>query len=130
MAKRRPPRKDTSQAPAARFDSPFAELGSLRSQLPEGAVAAEEPVDPATGSAATIPDKVVVRLERKGRKGKTVTRVSGVGHDAAAWAQRLKRDLGCGGSVEAGDIILTGNLVDRTIAWLEAAGAGRVVRGS
>ena len=33
-------------------------------------------------------------------------------------------------TVEAGDVILAGNLVDRAVRWLEAAGARRVVRGN
>ena len=78
-----------------------------------------------------MPAKVVVRRERKGRKGKTVTRVTGFAADQApAWARRMKSELGCGGSVESDDVVLAGDLGDRAVAWLERAGVRRVVRGS
>jgi translation initiation factor 1 len=134
MAKRRRPKDEPAVEPkSSPFNSAFSGLGSLRDQLPVGD--APEPPAPAREAQPadpTLPKKVVVRRERKGRKGKTVTRISGFGakHDIADWAQRMKRGLGCGGSVEDDDIILAGDIADRAAAWLEAAGLSRVVRGN
>ncbi len=77
--------------------------------------------------------KVVVRREKKGRAGKTVTRVTGLGASAAdvqQWASRLKRQLGCGATVEGSELVLLGDLVERVVASLESAGVERVVRGN
>jgi translation initiation factor 1 len=129
MAKKRPPRKDAAPQPdAGPFHSAFAGLASLRDQLPEGDASIDTPAPAVTVDGPVVPSKVVVRRERKGRKGKTVTRISGFGTDVAGWARRMKQELGCGGSVEDDDIILAGDLGDRVARWLEAAGIRRVVR--
>ena len=65
--------------------------------------------------------KIVVRREKKGRRGKTVTRVCGLGlaSDKLAELQReLKRSLGCGASIEADEIVLQGELTERAAKWL------------
>ncbi|MBM4279287.1 MAG: translation initiation factor [Deltaproteobacteria bacterium] len=76
-------------------------------------------------------DKVVVRHERKGHGGKTVTVVSGIAPAARdALCGALKKALGCGARVEGDDVVLQGELVDRAIAFLQARGAKKLVRGS
>lgn len=132
MAKRRSKGDVQVETSTAPFNSAFSGLGALREQLPAGdAPAAETPAPDEPATAATPRGKVVVRREKKGRKGKTVTRVSGIAAaDASDWARRMKRELGCGGGVEGDDIVLSGDLTDRAVAWLEAAGVARVVRGN
>ena len=131
MAKQRPPKKDANEPPAGPFHSAFSGLAALRDQLPAGQSEPAEDEPASRGADDTsLPKKVVVRHERKGRKGKTITRVTGFGADAAAWARRMKQELGCGGSVEDGDVILAGDLVERSVSWLESAGVSRIVRGS
>jgi translation initiation factor 1 len=78
-----------------------------------------------------FPARVVLRRERKGRGGRTVTRVQGLGWDddaLAELARRMARALGCGAGVEDGDVVLQGDLVTRAEAWLRAQGVDRVVR--
>jgi translation initiation factor 1 len=71
----------------------------------------------------------VVRLERKGRRGKTVTIVEklalGPG-DLEPWLSELKRALGCGGAVEGNALVLQGDLRERVRALLEARGVRKV----
>lgn len=110
--------------------NPFA--GLAPSSEP-GASSPEPDVSgPAQGEAAAGPrfaPKVVVRREKKGRGGKTVTRISGVGPaHRDALSARMKKALGCGAQVEGEDVVLLGALVDRAADWLEAEGARRVVR--
>lgn len=66
-----------------------------------------------------------VRREVKGRKGKTVTTVSGVGGSETAiqdLAKTLKQALGTGGSVKDGIIVIQGDHRPRIVALLKERG--------
>jgi translation initiation factor 1 (eIF-1/SUI1) len=133
-------RVDTSSSEELTHN-PFAALAGAdlpAADAAEGAdarAADEARGDPARGDstqgdrALRFEGKVVVRREKKGRGGKTVTRISGVAPaDREPAMDRLKRALGCGASLEGQDVVLLGALVDRAADWLEAAGARRVSR--
>jgi translation initiation factor 1 len=132
--KRRPRESDASSTPAP--NNPFGGLAALRDALPLAPNVApnvEADVEAAAGPPREAPGssaaKIVVRREKKGRGGKTVTRVSGLTADERApLAKQMKRVLGCGATVEGDDVVLLGSLVDRAADWLEARGARRVVR--
>ncbi len=117
-------------APAA----PFHEaLAKLRERLPEGWKPPEDhappPQHPGKG---VLPARAVVRLERKGRRGKEVTVVEKLALPAAAladWAEALKRALGCGGGVEGDAIAVQGNQRERVRRWLEDRGVRKVTMG-
>lgn len=118
-------REEERAAPPGRFNDAFAKL---RERLPEDHAAPEPgpPPEPA------LPARAVVRLERKGRAGKEVTVVEKLALQPrvlAAWADALKRSLGCGGAVEDGAIVLQGDQRERARAWLEKKGVRRVVAG-
>lgn len=107
--------------------NPFAALAGVSAEpapAPEAAPTADEP----TSASPRFAKKVVVRRQKKGRGGKTATRIAGVLNDREAMAADLKKALGCGAVVEGEDIVLLGSLVDRAADWLEAQGAKRVVR--
>jgi translation initiation factor 1 len=85
-------------------------------------------------SAATesIPSRIVakLRMEKKGRGGKTVTVVDNLPNNAVFLkdlCQDLKRACGTGGAVQDGAIELQGDLRDRVRARLVAKGF--VVKG-
>jgi translation initiation factor 1 len=65
-----------------------------------------------------------VRREIKGRKGKTVTTLSDLPHDANMknLAHDLKQKLGTGGSVKNGMILLQGNHTQKVISLLQEMG--------
>ena len=68
---------------------------------------------------------VRVRLEKKGRGGKTVTTISGVavaGPELKALASELKRKCGSGGSIVDGIIEIQGDKADRVIDELTQRG--------
>jgi translation initiation factor 1 len=80
-------------------------------------------------NAATesIPTRIVakLRMEKKGRGGKTVTVIDGLPNNAAFLkdlCQDLKRVCGTGGTVADGAIELQGDLRDRVRARLVAKG--------
>ncbi len=130
MAKAKIPVDGTSTAPLS--TSPFAALASVRASLPDVPVpeAVSSTAAPAK-EAAKFGPKVVVRKEKKGHGGKTVTVVSGVlpAHlDNICGA--LKTKLGSGARIEGDDIVVQGDLVDRVDAALVALGAKKIVRGS
>ena len=68
---------------------------------------------------------VRVRRETKGRRGKTVTTVSGIPLDATALealAADLKRRCGSGGSAKDGVIVIQGDHVDLVIEEVRKLG--------
>ena len=82
------------------------------------------------GAAYALKGKLAIHKEKKGRAGKTATRISGLQLDAeglAALARDMKRQLGCGAVVEDGDVVLLGDLGPRAAQWLREHGAKRVV---
>ena len=103
---------------------PFAALEQLRDQLPKGTAATTPaPIAPKG------PARAVVRIERKGRRGKEVTIVEKLGLKEAElerWCKELKQALGCGGAVEADAIVLQGDSRTRIAAVLEKLGVAKV----
>jgi translation initiation factor 1 len=68
---------------------------------------------------------VHIRLETGGRKGKTVTVVSGLQHDPgtmAKLASGLKQHCGAGGTVKDGTIEVQGDQRDRVVEYLKGLG--------
>jgi len=64
---------------------------------------------------------LLVSLDRKQRKGKSVTLVRGfIGkeEDLEALAKKLKSKFGVGGSAKDGEIIIQGDFVQKTIDYL------------
>jgi translation initiation factor 1 len=82
--------------------------------------------------SAAIPKRLVakLRMEKKGRGGKTVTLVDGLPNNAVFLkdlCSELKRACGTGGAVDAGMIELQGDLRDRVRDFLLKKGF--VVKG-
>lgn len=130
--KKKPPPVD---APAGAFNDAFSRL---RERLPEGytppAPAPASPAAPGPGAPAPAdaPARAVVRLERKGRGGKEATVVEKLAlppPKLAAWAEALKKSLGCGGGVEGDALVVQGDQRDRVVRWLEGKGVRKVTRG-
>lgn len=127
-------RADRSTAGDGQAASPFAALADLREALPPGEAEASTDDDAKAGepSAAAAPafaGKLVVRKERKGHGGKTVTVVQGLPDDDALLAE-LKRALGTGARREGDDVVVQGDVCERVRDWLVARGAKRVVVGT
>ncbi|MDH5492497.1 MAG: translation initiation factor [Myxococcales bacterium] len=134
--KRKHQRESLEPAEAPRNDA-FAALAGLqapprRGLEPGGAIASGAAAEsPGAEPAIALDAKLIVRRETKGRKGKTVTRILGLpAPHRERLAQRLRRALGCGATLEGEDLVLLGSLVDRAAAWLEAEGARHVIRGN
>ena len=88
--------------------------------------------DPALKERRADGDRVKVRREVAGRRGKAVTTVSGVPLDDAglkALAGKLKKRCGVGGSVKDGVIEIQGDHRDVVVEILTAEGYTPVLAG-
>jgi len=110
-------------------DHPFAALAGLRDQLP----AAPAPSTAGEPHAAPKgPARAVVRMERKGRKGREVTVIEKLDLSTAQleiWCRELKQALGCGGAVEGDAIVLQGDLRPRIEPALLRRGVRKITIG-
>jgi len=91
-----------------------------------------KPRDPGLKERRADGDRVKVRREVAGRRGKAVTTISGVPVDDAglkALAGKLKKRCGVGGSVKGGVIEIQGDHRDVVVQVLEAEGYKPVLAG-
>ncbi len=115
----------------AGFNNPFAALQGLGKDLPKQEKAPEPEVEASPKGPAPLSGKIVLRREKKGRGGKTVTRVTGLPPSRLEeLCKKMKKGLGCGAKVEGADLVLLGQLTDRGADWLREAGATEVVIGN
>ena len=110
---------------------PFnAGLAGLAGRMGDVPVAAAPAVTASAKPAGRPPPaRAVVRMERAGRGGKTVTVVEKLELrpvELEKWLGDLKRALGCGGVVEGAAIVLQGDTRERVGAWLEKRGVKKV----
>lgn len=124
-------------APAAPFNTALSGLAArLRDIVPSPPPPSPSPppvpVEPAPAlkpAGRPPPARAVVRMERAGRGGKTVTVVEKLAlppRELTAWLGDLKRALGCGGVIEGGALVLQGDTRERVGAWLEKRGVKKV----
>ena len=127
MAKRKKsPRtdKDWVDPQDTPLNNPFASLKKAEATSPPPTV--ETPQEaPAPRTVA----RAVVRVQRKGRGGKTATLVSHLALAEAeleAWCKALRKQMGCGGQVEGDLLVFGGDQRDRVGALLQARGVRKV----
>ena len=83
-----------------------------------------------TQEETTLPpsrQRLIVRIDRRGRAGKQVTLIEGFkgsGDDLAALAKTLKVKCGVGGSAKDGEITIQGDLRDKVTTLLTSMGYG------
>lgn len=113
----------------APFHSPFDALRERRASLPPGP---ERPTAIAADPEVRGPARAVLRLQRKGHGGKEVTAVEKLGLNARElerWLVDLKRQLGCGGSIDGDALIFQGDQRARLEPLLAARGVRKVIAG-
>ena len=112
------------------FHNPFAALKDKLRDLPAGP---ERPPESERAEApGGGPARAVVRLERKGRRGKEVTVVEQLGlgeRELREWLKDLKAVLGCGGALEGDALVLQGDQRERVRALLDQRGVRRISVG-
>ncbi|MHB9022777.1 MAG: translation initiation factor [Armatimonadota bacterium] len=113
----------------------LAELLQAKGFAPSSAPEPAPPAPPPNRQDAALAKqgKLVLRREKKGRKGKTVTIVSGLtlpSRDLEELARTLRKALGCGSTIESGTLVLLGDITDRAARWLREHGAKTVIIGN
>ncbi|MCP4873582.1 MAG: translation initiation factor [Proteobacteria bacterium] len=122
----------TREAPPRRPGSEEAEAKARKAKkAAKAAKAAKGPTPPAANATGLLKGKAVVRQERKGRGGKTVTVVDGVAisrvDDLVGLARTMRKAMGTGARVEGGKIVLQGDQRKSAEAWLSKQGASVVI---
>ncbi len=121
---------------AALSSNPFAAaLGGIggvdAGPAPPDDLPQEQPAVAPSSAGVDLGRRAVVRRQSKGQGGKTVTVVEGIPTTTArAWLPQLKKDLGCGGRIEEGVLVLGTRNHARVATWLESAGVPRVTLGN
>lgn len=113
----------------------LARRGLAVSPTASPAPAASSPAAPRVSSEFAFDrvGKLVLRREKKGRGGKTVTVIAGLGwrpRQLEELARTLRKAFGCGSSVEGDTVLLQGDMTERTQRWLTDRGARQVVIGN
>ncbi|NCC95819.1 MAG: translation initiation factor [Synergistales bacterium] len=105
------------------FQEAALSLGFSASPKPSGDVS-PEPKIPQLGLDLSG-QRAGLRIERKGRKGKTVTIIEGMTLDQdglGLLAKELRKAMGCGSSVEGASVVLQGDNRERIGSWLREKG--------
>ncbi len=119
--------------PFAALATKFAGLADRGSQTCSEVVERNADILPVLACADPISElkRIVVQRQKKGQGGKTVTRIEGVGAEVEhAVLDRLKRELGCGGRLEDGAVILGTGDHRRVADWFRRVGAKRLIVGN
>ena len=126
MAKR--PKVTTDASPLT--SNPFASLLGEGEALPD-APAPAEPAPVAAKAPADLRGRLIVRRQKKGQGGKTVTCIEGLPPASLQeLLARLRRELGCSGRSD-GPMLVAGTGDHKRVAkWLRQLGAANVVLGN
>ena len=98
-------------------------LGMVFSTDPDFSYTEED--EPEAETLAPEQQKLIVKIDRKGRAGKQVTLVQGfIGteEDLSALGRALKVKCGVGGTAKDGEITIQGDFRDRIVALLNEMG--------
>jgi translation initiation factor 1 len=79
------------------------------------------------GTISPAEQKLIVRLDKKNRKGKTVTLVEGfqgTGEALRTLGKELKSKCGAGGTAKDGQIMVQGDFRDQVFSMLKVKGYG------
>ena len=124
---------DTS-TPAPPRNQPFASLAHLcptQKESERESSDSEHGAHQAPRPAIQFRQKLILQREKKGRAGKTITRIRGLPKEHLQTFQvQMKKALGCGAIIEENDLLLLGSLVERAATWLKNQGAKDVIQGN
>jgi translation initiation factor 1 len=112
------------------FHTPFAKLSGSVTPTETTAPTPSTTKEPASTALLSQQATLVLRCERKGRGGKTVTLIEGLQLSPTHMeelAKKIRTSLGCGAHVEENHIVIQGDHRERTETVLRKAGAQKVL---
>ena len=93
----------------------------------------QDPATSPTDDVVARAQRWIVRISKKGRGGREATLLSARGlpdnEDLSSLAKRIRKQMGCGASLEAAGVLVQGDQRARLEAWLLKHGARRVTQG-
>lgn len=105
-----------------------ASSGAAEQGAPESRGTAPPPAD-----VVARAQRWIVRISKKGRGGREATLLSSRGlpenEDLSSLARRIRKQLGCGASLEGPDVLVQGDQRERLEHWLLKQGARKVTQG-
>ncbi|MDZ4771570.1 MAG: translation initiation factor [Planctomycetota bacterium] len=123
--------QDDKRKPKGLTHNPFARL---RADGKPAQPSAREVANPTAPMAPLVSKgRIIVRREKKGHGGKTVTIAEGeglLGADLTALAREAAQALGVGARTEDGALQVQGDQSDRFVTWLAERGFGPISRGN
>jgi len=124
-------KKDFGGEASAGFGNVFGDLLAAQGLAPthESKPTASPTVDNQSTFSWATHGHLRVRLQKKGRGGKKVTRIEGVTFDGEAGrapTKALGKALGCRAFLEDGALLVQGDQRQRLVKYLEAQGVKRV----
>lgn len=123
--------QDDKRKPKGLTHNPFAMLRADGKPAQPSAREIANPTAPLT--PLTPKGRIIVRREKKGHGGKTVTIAEGeglLGADLVALARAAAQALGVGARTEDGALQVQGDQSDRLVKWLAERGFGPISRGN
>ncbi len=95
--------------------------------------AEQEPSPPPSEDVVARAQRWIVRISKKGRGGREATLLSARGlpptEDLSNLARRIRKQMGCGASLEGPDVLVQGDQRERLEHWLIKHGARKVTQG-
>ncbi len=95
--------------------------------------AEQDPNTPLSEDIVVRAQRWIVRISKKGRGGREATLLSARGlpekEDLSSLARRIRKQMGCGASLEGPDVLVQGDQRERLERWLIKQGARKVTQG-
>ena len=114
-------KKERWQGDESISNQPFAALSALKKESTPDPVPQNHATKPNVAETR-LPKMKSARVERAKRGGKTVTIIAF--HNTpdesqkTAWLKAARRELGVGGQIEEGEVVLQGDLTERLKTWM------------
>ena len=93
----------------------------------------QDPSPSLTEDVVARAQRWIVRISKKGRGGREATLLSARGlpdnEDLSQLAKRIRKQMGCGASLEGPDVLVQGDQRARLEGWLIKQGARKVTQG-
>ena len=93
----------------------------------------QHPSTPPSEDIVARAQRWIVRISKKGRGGREATLLSARGlseeADLSSLARRIRKQMGCGASLEGPDVLVQGDQRKRLELWLLKQGARKVTQG-